>query len=164
MLLGLNYQTVSQSEISIEVLLSSNQFDVTKLAYHQRESPKLSPKLIWDVSEDRELVETSLRHWVWLADTWMKPPFDFSYSGSQQLDWSGENVQIASDNHSLVVPLSIFVYGNLVLNLPSASDFGELDSQMLIWVIGKLILQAGEGSGPASFNGIAMVEGEDCIQ
>ncbi|MDG2195657.1 MAG: hypothetical protein P8O70_02000 [SAR324 cluster bacterium] len=52
----------------------------------------------------------------------------------------------------------------MVLNLPSASDFGELDSQLLIWVSGKLNLQAREGSGPASFNGIAVVEGEDCIQ
>jgi hypothetical protein len=137
---------------------------VTKLAYHQRESPKLPPKLIWDVSEDRELVETSLRHWVWLADTWMKPPFDFSYSGSQQLDWSGENVQIASDNHGLMIPLSIFLDGNLVLNLPSASDFEEVDSQLLIWVSGKLILQAGGGSGPVSFYGIAVVECEECIQ
>ncbi len=164
LLLVLDYQTVAQSEISIEVLLSSNQFDVTELAYHQRESPDLPPMLIWDASEDRELVETSLRHWVWPADSWTKPSFDFSYSGSQQLDWSGENVQIASDNHSLVVPLSIFVDGTLVLNLPSASDFEEVDSQLLIWVSGKLILQAGEGSGPVSFNGVAVVEGEDCIQ
>ena len=164
LLLGLDYQRVSQSEIRIEVLLSITQFDVTELAYHQRESPDLPPMLIWDVSEDQELVEASLRHWVWLADAWTKPPFDFSYSGSQQLDWSGENVQIASDNHSLMVPLSIFVDGNLILNLPSASDFEEVDSQLLIWVSGKLILQAGEGSGPVSFNGIAVVEGEDCIQ
>jgi|TARA_X000000950_G_scaffold116951_1_gene146747 hypothetical protein len=63
LLLGLDYQTFSQSEISIEVLLSINQFDVTELAYHQRESPDLPPMLIWDVREDRELVETSLRHW-----------------------------------------------------------------------------------------------------
>ena len=34
LLLVLDYQTVAQSEISIEVLLSSNQFDVTELAYH----------------------------------------------------------------------------------------------------------------------------------
>ena len=137
LLLVLDYQTVAQSEISIEVLLSSNQFDVTELAYHQRESPDLPPMLIWDASEDRELVETSLRHWVWPADSWTKPSFNFSYSGSQQLDF-GENVQIASDNHSLMVPLSIFVDGNLVLNLP-ASDFEEVDSQLLIWVSGKLI-------------------------
>ena len=91
MLLVLDYQTVAQSEISIEVLLSSNQFDVTELAYHQPESPDLPPMLIWDASEDRELVETSLRHWVWLADSRTKPSFDFSYSGSQQLDWSSEN-------------------------------------------------------------------------
>ncbi|MEC7193255.1 MAG: hypothetical protein VXW13_07170, partial [SAR324 cluster bacterium] len=65
MLLVLDYQTVAQSESSIEVLLSSNQFDVTELAYHQRESPDLPLMLIWDASEDRELVETtSLRHWV----------------------------------------------------------------------------------------------------
>ena len=72
LLLGLDYQTFSQSEISIEVLLSINQFDVTELAYHQRESPDLPPMLIWDVREDRELVETSLRHWFWLADAWTK--------------------------------------------------------------------------------------------
>ena len=82
LLLVLDYQTVTQSEISIELLVSSNQFDVTELAYHQQESPGLPPTLIWDVSEDRELVETSLRHWVWLADSWTKPSFDFSYSGS----------------------------------------------------------------------------------
>ena len=81
-MLVLDCQTVTKSEISIEVLLSSNQFDVTELAYHQRESPDLPPMLIWDVSEDRELVETSLRHSVWLADSWTKPSFDFSYSGS----------------------------------------------------------------------------------
>ena len=88
LLLVLDYQTVAQSEISIEVLLSSNQFDVTELAYHRRESPNLPPMLIWDASEDRELVETSLRHWVWPTDSWTKPSFDFSYSGSYQLDWS----------------------------------------------------------------------------
>ena len=82
MLLVLDYQTVAQSEIIIEVLLSSNQFDVTELAYHQRESPDLPPMLIWDASEDRELVETSLRHWAWPTDSWTKPSFDFSYSGS----------------------------------------------------------------------------------
>ena len=60
--------------------------------------------------------------------------------------------------------LAIFVDGNLVLNLPSASDFEEVDSQLLIWVSGSLILQAQKGSGPVSFNGIAVVEGEDCIQ
>ena len=119
--------------------------------------------LIWDASEDRELVETSLRHWVWLADSWTKPSIDFSYSGSQQLDWSSENFQIASENHSFVTPLAIFVDGNLVLNLPSASDFEEVDSQLLIWVSGKLILQAQEGSGLVSFNGVEVVEGGDCI-
>ena len=82
LLLVLDYQTVAQSEISIEVLLSSNQFDVTELAYHQRESPNLPTMLIWDDSEDRELVETSLRHWVWPADSWTKPSFGFSYFGS----------------------------------------------------------------------------------
>ena len=69
LLLVLDYQTVAQSEISIEVLLSSNQFDVTELAYYQRESPDLPPMLIWDAIKDRELVETSLRHWVWPADS-----------------------------------------------------------------------------------------------
>ena len=64
LLLVLDYQKGAQSEISIEVLLSSNQFDVTELAYHQQESPGLLPTLIWDVSKDRELFETSLRHWV----------------------------------------------------------------------------------------------------
>ena len=54
LLLVLDYQTFSQSEISIEVLLSSNQFGVTELAYHQRESTDLAPMLNWDVSEDRE--------------------------------------------------------------------------------------------------------------
>ena len=54
LLLVLDYQTVAQSEISIEVLLSSNQFDVTELAYHQRESSELPPILIWDDSEGRE--------------------------------------------------------------------------------------------------------------
>ena len=34
LLLFPDYQTVTQLEISIEVLLSSNQFDVTELAYH----------------------------------------------------------------------------------------------------------------------------------
>ena len=63
-----------------------------------------------------------------------------------------------------MTPLAIFVDGNLVLNLPSASDFEEVDSQLLIWVSGKLILQAQEGSGPVSFNGIIFVEGKDCIQ
>jgi len=63
-----------------------------------------------------------------------------------------------------VTPPVIFVDGNLVLNLPSASDFEEVDSQLLIWVSGKLILQAQEGSGPVSFNGVAVVEGGDCIQ
>ena len=57
-----------------------------------------------------------------------------------------------------MTPLAIFVDGNLVLNLPSASDFEEVDSQLLIWVSGKLILQAQEGSGPVSFNGVAVVE------
>ena len=52
LLLFPDYQTVTQLEISIEVLLSSNQFDVTELAYHQRESPYLPLMLIWDVSED----------------------------------------------------------------------------------------------------------------
>ena len=56
-----------------------------------------------------------------------------------------------------MTPLAIFVDGNLVLNLPSASDFEEVDSQLLIWVSGKLILQAQEGSGPVSFNGVAVV-------
>ena len=60
--------------------------------------------------------------------------------------------------------LAIFVDGNLVLNLPSASDFEEVDSQLLIWVSGKLILQAQEESGPVSYNGISVVEGGDCIQ
>ena len=60
--------------------------------------------------------------------------------------------------------LAIFVDGNLVLNLPSASDFEEVDSQLLIWVSGKLILQAQEGAGPVSFNRVAVVEGGDCIQ
>ena len=69
LLLVLDHQTVTRSEISIEMLPSSNQFDVTELAYHQQESPDLPPMLIWDVSQDRELVETSLRHWVWLADS-----------------------------------------------------------------------------------------------
>ena len=32
LLLVLDYQTIAQSEISIEVLLSNNQFDVTELA------------------------------------------------------------------------------------------------------------------------------------
>ena len=132
LLLVLSYQTVTQSAFSIELLLSSNQFDVTELAYHQEESLGLLPTLIWDVSKDRELFETSLRHWVWPADSWTKPSFDFSYSGSQQLDWSSENFQIASDNHSFVTPLAILVDGNLVLNLPSASDFEEVDSQLLI--------------------------------
>ena len=50
LLLVPDYQTVTYSEISIEVLLSSKQFDVTELAYHQRESPDLPPMLIWDVS------------------------------------------------------------------------------------------------------------------
>ena len=64
-----------------------------------------------------------------------------------------------------MTPLAIFVDGNLVLNLPSASNFEEVDSQLLIWVSGKLILQAQEGSGPVSFNGVAVVEGGDyCIQ
>ena len=63
-----------------------------------------------------------------------------------------------------MTPLAIFVDGNLVLNLPSASDFEEVDSQLLIWVSGKLILQAQEGSGPVSFSGVAVVEGGDCIQ
>ena len=81
LLLVLDYQTVAQSEIIIEVLLSSNQLDVTELAYHH-ESPDLPPMLIWDASEDRELVETSLRHWVWPTDSWTKPSFGFSYSGS----------------------------------------------------------------------------------
>lgn len=46
LLLGLDYQTVSQSEISIELLLSINQFDVTELAFHQQEFPDLPPMLI----------------------------------------------------------------------------------------------------------------------
>ena len=53
-----------QSAVSIELLLSSNRFDVTELAYHQQESPGLLLTLIWDVSKDRELIETSLRHLV----------------------------------------------------------------------------------------------------
>ena len=64
LLLVLSYQTVTQSAFSIELLLSSNRFDVNELAYHQQESPGLLPTLIWDVSKDRELFETSLRHWV----------------------------------------------------------------------------------------------------
>ena len=64
LLLVLSYQTVTQSAFSIELLLSSNRFDVTELAYYQQESPGLLPTLIWDVSKDRELFETSLRHWV----------------------------------------------------------------------------------------------------
>ena len=63
-----------------------------------------------------------------------------------------------------MTPLAIFVDGNLVLSLPSASDFEEVDSQLLIWVSGKMILQAQEGSGLVSFNGIAVVEGGDCIK
>ena len=73
----LDYQTFTQSESSTEVLLLNNQFDVTKLAYHQRKSPDLPLMLIWDFSEDRELVETSLRHWVWPADSWTKPSLVF---------------------------------------------------------------------------------------
>ena len=64
LLLVLSYQTVTQSAFSIELLLSSNRFGVTELAHHQQESPGLLPTLIWDVSKDRELFETSLRHWV----------------------------------------------------------------------------------------------------
>ena len=56
-----------------------------------------------------------------------------------------------------MTPLAIFVDGNLVLNLPSASDFEEVDSQLLIWVSGKLILQAQEGSGQVSFNGVEVL-------
>ena len=63
-----------------------------------------------------------------------------------------------------MTPLAIFVDGNLVSNLPSASDFEEVDSQLLILEGGKLILQAQEGSGTVSFNGITFVEGEECIQ
>ena len=63
-----------------------------------------------------------------------------------------------------MTPLAIFADRNLVLNLPSVSDFEEVDSQLLIWEGGKLILQAQVGSGPVSFNGIIFVEGKDCIQ
>ena len=101
LLLVFDYQTVAQSEISIEVLLSSNQFDVTELAYHQRESPDQLPMLIRNDSEDRELVETSLRHWVWLANSWTKPSFDFSYSGFQQLDWSSKNSGLPQNTSAL---------------------------------------------------------------
>ena len=69
-----------------------------------------------------------MSHWIGLAGSWTKLPFDFAYSRSHQLNWFSKDPQIAQRDYILEIPIVIFVDGNLVLNLPSSRDLEQLNS------------------------------------